>query len=56
MDEICERDRKRVDRTKKLTSCFDVCVGDGQSLLKVPRKLFMVWNLRPDGERVSKEN
>ena len=27
-----------------------------QSRPKVPRKLFMVWNLRPHGERLSKEN
>ena len=31
-------------------------VRDGQSRSKVSRKLFMVWNLRSHGERLSKEN
>ena len=48
MDEICERDRKHA-------GCSDGFVGDGQSRSKVPKKLFMVWNLRSHGERCRKK-
>ena len=41
--------------TKKHTACSDGFVGNDQSRSKAPRKLFMVWNLRPHGERLSKE-
>ena len=55
MDEICERNRKRQTGTKKHTACADGFVGDGQSRSKVPRELFMVWNLWTRGERLSKD-
>ena len=55
MNEICERDRKRLTSTKKHTACSDGFVGDGQSRSKVPRKRFMVWNLRPHGEIVERK-
>ena len=55
MDEICERNRKRQTGTKKHTACADGFVGDGQPRSKVPRELFMVWNLWTRGERLSKD-
>ena len=42
--------------TKKQRACADGFVGDGQSRSKVPRKQFMVWKLRTQGERLSNES
>ena len=41
---------------RKHPACSDEFVGDGQSRSQVPRKLFMVWNLRSHGERLSNGN
>ena len=44
---------QEIENVEETHSTFGF-VGDGQSRSKVPRKLFMVLNFRPHGERLSK--